>query len=465
MFKFLKRKLFGVEKELEKALEDQIETELAKERTKPKAEPAPLPPPAPPPREPEKAPVPAQKPAQPPPAAAMPQPASHEQLPTPDKTFVAPPPSPENLAPPKAAPLERPTPSKEALPPPPPPTQPSGYKEAKRLGAMEEAAKKKETIEERLERELLAAVEQQKQIEKVVGAEEERVTLPADKLEDLLWELEVGLLEADVALPVIEAIKSSVREQLTVTGVKRGKASDVVETVLRTAIKQVLEGGKMDFDDFVKTKLAEKKPVVLMFVGVNGTGKTTSIAKISHRLKGMGISTVLAAGDTFRAGAIEQLTQHADKIGVKIIKHSPGSDPAAVAYDAIEHAKSRNKDVVLLDTAGRMQTNTNLMEEMAKIRRVARPDLVLFVGDALAGNDAVEQAREFNKVVGIDGVILTKVDADAKGGAALSVAYTIGKPLLFVGIGQEYDKQIPFDAEWMVERLFAAGEDDVSVEA
>ncbi|HLE47014.1 MAG TPA: signal recognition particle-docking protein FtsY, partial [Candidatus Thermoplasmatota archaeon] len=143
-------------------------------------------------------------------------------------------------------------------------------------------------------------------------------------------------------------------------------------------------------------------------------------------------------------------------LGVKVIKHSAGSDPAAVAFDAIEHAKSRNKDVVLLDTAGRMQTNTNLMAEMAKIRRVARPDLTIFVGDSLAGNDAVEQAREFNKVVGIDGVILTKVDADAKGGAALSIAYTIGKPLLFIGVGQGYEDQIPFDVDWMVKRLFAA---------
>jgi len=187
---------------------------------------------------------------------------------------------------------------------------------------------------------------------------------------------------------------------------------------------------------------------------VNGSGKTLSIAKIATLLKKQGMSSVMAAGDTFRAGAIEQLGIHADRVGVKLIKHGPGADPAAVAYDAIEHAKAKHKDVVLLDTAGRMQTNVNLMDEMAKIKRVAKPDLILFVGDALAGNDAVDQAKRFNEIVGIDGVILTKVDTDAKGGSALSVAYTIGKPLLFVGIGQEYEDQIPFDVQWMMDNIF-----------
>ena len=175
---------------------------------------------------------------------------------------------------------------------------------------------------------------------------------------------------------------------------------------------------------------------------------------ISNLLKKEGFSSVMAAGDTFRAGAIEQLSIHAENLGVKIVKHSSGADPAAVAFDAIEHAKAKHKDVVLVDTAGRMQTNVNLMDEMAKIKRVAKPHLIIFVGDALAGNDAVDQAKRFNEIVGIDGVILTKVDTDAKGGSALSVAYTIGKPLLFVGIGQEYDDQIPFDAKWMIDNIF-----------
>jgi len=191
-----------------------------------------------------------------------------------------------------------------------------------------------------------------------------------------------------------------------------------------------------------------------MFVGVNGTGKTTAIARIVHRLKGMKKSSVIAASDTFRAGAIEQLEKHATRLGVKLIKHQAGSDPAAIAYDAIEHAKARKKDVVLIDTAGRMQTNVNLMDEMKKIKRVAKPDMIIFVGDSLAGNDAIEQAIKFNDAVQIDAAILTKIDADAKGGAALSIAHAVGKPILFVGIGQEYDDLVPFNPEWMVQRLF-----------
>lgn len=191
-----------------------------------------------------------------------------------------------------------------------------------------------------------------------------------------------------------------------------------------------------------------------MFVGINGGGKTTAIAKLAYRMQKHGLSCVLAAGDTFRAGAIEQLTLHSEKLGCKIIKHQEGSDPAAVAYDAIEHAKARKKDIVLIDTAGRMQTNTNLMDEMKKIRRVAKPDIVVFVGDALAGSDAVEQAKRFDAAVGIDAVILTKIDADAKGGAALSIAKTIGKPIAYVSIGQEYDEFRKFDPDWMVERIF-----------
>jgi len=450
MFKFLKKVLFGAEKELEKTLESQIEDELAKARQKP-----PEPKPAEPP---QRSVAPAAKPLPAPPPVAPPVPPAPEgpieKPPVSKETLPA---APERMVPPPPPHKERASPPVAPAASVPPPAAPTGYKEAKRLGAIEEQQRKKETVEERLERELGQAVEQQKAIERVVGDGGDRVLLPADKLEDLLWQLELGLLESDVALPVIEAIKSSVREQLTITGVQRRKADQIVEEVLKTAIRQVLATGKLDFDEFIAGKLKEKRPVVVMFVGVNGTGKTTSIAKIAHRFRQKGISCVLAAGDTFRAGAIEQLSLHGDRLGVKVIKHSAGSDPAAVAYDAIEHAKSRNKDVVLLDTAGRMQTNTNLMEEMAKIRRVARPDLTIFVGDSLAGNDAVEQARSFNKVVGIDGVILTKVDADAKGGAALSVAYTIGKPLLFVGIGQEYDQQIPFNADWMVERLFGEG--------
>ncbi len=307
-------------------------------------------------------------------------------------------------------------------------------------------------IEESIETELRRVLQTRKSIEEAVYSEKKPSrTIDEKKLDELLWDLEMGLLEADVAYSVIDSIKKDVKQEIKRMPFDKGKASELIETVLKNAIGHVLKSNNFDFNKFIEER---KKPVVIMFVGVNGTGKTLSIAKIVFQLQKLGKTCVMAAGDTFRAGAIEQLSIHADKLGVKIVKHGPGSDPAAVAFDAIEHAKAKHKDVVLLDTAGRMQTNSNLMDEMAKIKRVAKPDMIIFVGDALSGNDAVEQAKRFNEVVGIDGVILTKVDADAKGGSSLSIAYTIGKPLLFIGVGQRYEDQIPFNPEWMVQHIF-----------
>ena len=308
-------------------------------------------------------------------------------------------------------------------------------------------------IEESIETELQHILRTRKSIEEIVKTEEARPSrgISEEKLDELLWDLEVGLLESDVAYSVIESIKKDIKEELRHVSFERSKVEELVENVLRNAITHVLKSNEINFNEFIEKS---KKPVVLMFVGVNGSGKTLSIAKIAYMLKKQGKSCVMAAGDTFRAGAIEQLEIHANNLDVKLIKHGPGADPAAVAYDAIEHARAKHKDVVLLDTAGRMQTNVNLMDEMAKIKRVAKPSMILFVGDALSGNDAVEQAKRFNEIVGIDGVILTKVDTDAKGGSALSVAYTIGKPLLFIGIGQRYEDQIPFDAQWMLDNIF-----------
>ncbi len=271
-------------------------------------------------------------------------------------------------------------------------------------------------------------------------------------MDDLLHDLEIGLLEADVALPIAEELVKSVKQALL--GKRIDRTFDLEEAVrlaLKSAVRLVLSQQEFSLNDKIKEK---PPPYVIMFVGINGGGKTTAIAKMASRLQKHGFNCVLAAGDTFRAGAIEQLTIHADKLGCKIIKHQEGSDPAAVAYDAIEHAKARKKAVVLIDTAGRMQTNTNLMDEMKKIKRVAKPDAVFFVGDALAGSDAVEQAKRFDAAVGIDAVILTKIDADAKGGAALSIAKTIGKPIAYVSIGQEYEEFRKFDPDWMVARIF-----------
>lgn len=293
---------------------------------------------------------------------------------------------------------------------------------------------------------------EKKQETSVIAAKSSK-SIDKDDIESILWDLEIGLLESDVALPVIDTIKEGVQQVLSERKIERGEnLGDIVEVALKSAIGGVLQSNEFDFDKFIDDC---SKPAVVMFVGINGTGKTTSIAKLANRLQKNGRTVVLAASDTFRAGAIEQLTIHSDNLGVKIIKHQSGADPAAVAYDAVEHAKSKHKDVVLVDTAGRMQTNANLMDEMKKIKRVVKPNLVVFVGDALAGNDAVEQAKAFNDAIGLDAIILTKIDADAKGGAALSIAHSIGKPIAFMSTGQEYEDIIKFDSKWMLDRLFS----------
>ena len=316
-----------------------------------------------------------------------------------------------------------------------------------------------ETEEPKLSRKERAKLAKQTKAEKKAAAASEKSIvgdsgkkIKEGTLDDLLWDLQIALLEADVAMPVAEEIKNGVRE--TLVGKKHSRdhtLEEIVEMSIKDAIRNVLKINEFDFDAWIGN---QKRPTSVMFIGINGTGKTTAIAKVAKRLIDRGMTVVLAAGDTFRAGAIEQLSIHAENLGCKIVKHSPDSDPAAVAFDAIEHAKAKRRDVVLIDTAGRMQTNSNLLDEMKKIVRVAKPDLKVFVGDSLAGNDAVEQARAFDAAVGIDAVILTKIDADSKGGAALSIAHTIGKPIAFVSDGQEYDRMIKFNTEWMINRLF-----------
>lgn len=281
----------------------------------------------------------------------------------------------------------------------------------------------------------------------------ERETILDDKdLDKPLEELEIALLESDVALSVAEEIISGVKKELVGERKKwRENTEGLVKEAMRNALLNVFSaGGTLDFDEFVAKS---EKPVNIVFVGVNGTGKTTSIAKVAKKLLGAGYSIVIASADTYRAGATEQIEIHASKLGIHVIKHQYGADPAAVVYDAMNYARANGKDVVLADTAGRMHTSVNLMEQLKKICRVTKPDLVIFVDEAVAGNDAVERAKKFDDAVGIDAGMLTKVDVDAKGGAAISIAHSTSKPILFLGLGQEYDDLEKFDAEWLVDRL------------
>ncbi len=262
----------------------------------------------------------------------------------------------------------------------------------------------------------------------------------------MFWDLELALLENNAAVEVIEKIKTDLKAELVEKPIPRGKVEEKIVGSLRQSITDLFPVEPPDLLRVVK----QKKPYVICFVGINGSGKTTSIAKVAHLLKQNGFSVVLAAADTFRAAAIDQLQLHADKLGVKLIRHDYGSDPAAVAFDAIKHAEANKKDVVLIDTAGRLHSNINLMDEMKKIIRVAKPDLKLFIGESITGNDCVEQARQFDEAVGIDGIILSKADVDEKGGAAISVSYITKKPILYLGVGQEYADLQAFDKDKLV---------------
>lgn len=289
-------------------------------------------------------------------------------------------------------------------------------------------------------------------------------TIQEKHVEDILFELEMELLQGDVAMEVATEVVESVKNDLVGKKIKR--SNDITEytfMALKNAVSDIISIPGKSMTEMIEAKKAEGEPLVVMFVGINGTGKTTTIGKLANYYMKKGYTPVIAASDTFRAGAIEQVTFHADNVGVKIIKHKKGSDPAAVAYDAVEHAKAQGKELVLIDTAGRMQTNTNLMDEMKKIKRVSKPDLVIFVGDALTGNDATEQAKKFNEAIDIDGVILTKADADSKGGASLSIGYVIKKPIMFLGMGQGYDDIKEYDSEWMLNQLFSDDEAELEM--
>ena len=279
--------------------------------------------------------------------------------------------------------------------------------------------------------------------------------LKAENIHPILSNFKMNLVENDVAFPVAERICDEMEKRLDRVQVKRLEdRKKIVENNLREVLLEImLTNNKIDFWKTAEEKRRKGEPFTIAFVGINGTGKTTTIAKICHLLNKKGYSAVIACSDTYRAGSIEQMEEHARRLGIKMIKHNYGADPAAVAYDTISHAKAHSINVVLIDTAGRMQTNKNLMNELAKIKRVVDPDLTILTVDSLIGNDAVMQAEEFNKSVGIDATILTKVDADVKGGSALSVTYVTQKPILFIGTGQRYDDIQEFNPEKFVQMI------------
>jgi len=272
-------------------------------------------------------------------------------------------------------------------------------------------------------------------------------------IEELIEELRYQLLESDVSFEVTEKILNDLKNSLVGKKIRR---SDDIEKITKESLKKSIEEilTKNKPIDIVSEIKKSQKPYVIVFFGINGVGKTTTIAKFAYLLKKSGINTIIAASDTFRAAAQEQLTIHANNLGIPIIKGKYGGDPASVAFDAIQAAKSRGIDVVLIDTAGRMHTDSDLVNELKRILRITKPNLRILILDSLSGNDALEQAKYFENNVGFDLVILTKVDADVKGGIALSLAYELSKPVGYLGVGQTYDDLIPFDANWFINKIF-----------
>ncbi|MBD3262006.1 MAG: signal recognition particle-docking protein FtsY [Candidatus Altiarchaeales archaeon] len=285
---------------------------------------------------------------------------------------------------------------------------------------------------------------------KIKSITSDSIVLSEKDLEDTLWEFNLNLLQADVSSETAEYLTQEIAENLRDRKIPKNRLKETIQDTLKSVLTQTLKTEEIDLLENIK---AGGKPYLILFLGVNGTGKTTTMAKLARKLMDENLDVVFAAGDTFRAGAIEQLKTHADKLDVKLVSHQRGADAAAVIYDAVEHAQAKNIDVVLADTAGRMQTNKNLMDELNKIVKVNKPDLTLFIGDSLCGNDAIKQAETFNELVGFDAAVLTKMDADSRGGAALSITHITGKPILYVGLGQSYEDLKPFEPEWFINQL------------
>ena len=283
-----------------------------------------------------------------------------------------------------------------------------------------------------------------------------RIVKSGPALDGLVEELEVVMLEADMSRAAISDVLTLIKNELIGRRLRKGAPLEkVIEASLIRALRSMLDAEYWDFFATIQNFVDEgDTPVVVMLVGVNGTGKTTTCAKIAHHLRQRGLRSVLAAADTFRAAGIDQLAEHAKRLQIRCIASERGGDSAALVRDAIDHAKARRVDVVLVDTAGRMTNKTNLMEELRKVHRVSEPHLVLFVGDALAGNDVTEQATEFQRILQYDGSVLSKLDTDAKGGAALSIAYATGKPIVLAGVGQGYDDLMQFDPDWLLDQFF-----------
>ncbi len=311
---------------------------------------------------------------------------------------------------------------------------------------LEEDVSKKIDSDLLKERELKAKVSLKTGIKKFFTG---RVKIEEKDVNDFLEDFELALLESDVEQQTASKIVQEIKKELVGKEIDGKNVSEGLKKEIALILERLMDVPKIPLEE----KIQNKKPFVILFLGPNGAGKTTSIAKIAFRFQKQGKKVILAAADTFRAASIEQIQVHADRLNLRLVKHQYGSDPAAVAFDAVRAAEAKDIDLVLIDSAGRQETNINLMNELKKIDRVVKPDLKLFVGEAMSGNSLFEQAKEFSEKIGFDGFVLTKIDTDAKGGTAISLISALKKPVVFVGTGQGYEDLIEFTPKFLTERI------------
>jgi fused signal recognition particle receptor len=357
------------------------------------------------------------------------------------KEIPKPPPKPKEVPKPEVKPVPKPVPKKEIPKPEAKEEKPEEIPKPPEPKKEIRPPAEKPKEEKRVKLGIVSAVKS------IISKE---VEIREADVKELLDNLELELLEGDVSMEVSQEIIDKLREELIGAKVEKGKLNAVIKDKIRSTLAEVMEGEKIDIVEFVRSR---EKPVKIVFLGINGAGKTTTIAKIAKMLMDNGLNVVFAASDTFRAAAIEQIGVHADRLGVKVIKRDYGSDPTSVAYDAANYAKAHGIDAILIDTAGRQDTNINLINELKKMDRVLKPDLKIYVGESIAGHALMEQVSSFNKEIGVDGVILTKLDCDAKGGTILSVARTTGVPIIYIGTGQKYEDLEIFDADKIADRI------------
>jgi len=281
-----------------------------------------------------------------------------------------------------------------------------------------------------------------------------KIKLNKKDIDSFLDKLKMILLQSDVSLDVAESIIDEMKVELENSEFDKKNTSSEIYDVFKKSMMRTLDSKGFDLINYISNEVKSgKKPFKILFLGFNGTGKTTTIAKIAHKLKEDELTSVLSASDTFRAAAIEQLDYHANKIGLPIIKGKYGSDPASIAFDAVAYARSHGLDCVLIDTSGRQESNQNLMKELQKIYRINQPDLTIFVGESISGRDLADRINEFKNFIKIDGIIMTKLDCDAKGGNIISIYKETQLPVFMIGVGEKYDDLINYEPEEVIKLI------------